>query len=274
MQEYTGLQFITPTEEDLAQLYNNSYNCGDLLENQYLVAVNEQGEEIDYFCKTNNKLRRVYYPELRNDFTGVLKPRNIQQYCAFDLLKNNDVPLKLLTGKFGSGKTLMCIVAALEQIQKHKAECIIFVRNNVQVKDTDQLGALPGGEIEKMLPYIMPFADHVGGIDGVEQLMAAHKLEVIPLGYMRGRSLRNSIVYVTEAENLTRQHIQLLMGRIDSGSQLWLDGDIKQRDKATFEKSAGLELLVERLKGNPLFGYVKLEKSERGPVAALADLLD
>lgn len=64
------------------------------------------------------------------------------------------------------------------------------------------------------------------------------------------------------------------MGRVDEGSQLWMDGDIRQRDKATFEKSAGLETMVERLAGNELFGYVHLWKSERSAVSALADLLD
>ena len=100
------------------------------------------------------------------------------------------------------------------------------------------------------------------------------KLEVIPLAFLRGRSIRNSIIYSMESENLTKEHIQLIMGRVDQGSQLWMDGDFKQRDKVAFEKSQGLELMVERLKGNPLFGYVHLIKSERSKVAALADLLD
>jgi len=66
----------------------------------------------------------------------------------------------------------------------------------------------------------------------------------------------------------------LIMGRVDSGSELWLDGDIKQRDKTSFEKSKGLETMVERLSGNKLFGYVHLIKSERSEIAQLADLLD
>lgn len=272
--DYTGIKIIQPSDMELAKIYENKYDYSDLLENQYLVVVGANCEPVDYFQRSGAQLRRVRFPELSNNFTGSLKPRNLQQYCAFDLLKNENIPLKLLTGRFGSGKTLACIVAALEQIQQHKAEKIIYVRNNVQVKDTDPLGALPGDEFSKILPYLMPFADHVGGVDGVEQLINAGQLEVISLGYMRGRSLRNSIVYVTEAENLTRQHIQLLMGRIDSGSQLWFDGDLKQRDRSVFEKSAGLELLIERIAGDPLFGYVRLEKSERGPVAALADRLD
>ena len=191
-----------------------------------------------------------------------------------DLLKNNNIPVKLLTGCFGSGKSMLCIDAALEQIQKGNFEKIIFIRNNVQVKDTDQLGALPGSEDQKMLPYVMPMCDHCGGIEGVRTLMEQGKLEVIPLGFLRGRSICNSILYSMESENLTKEHIQLLIGRVDKGTHLWLDGDIKQRDRIAFEISKGLEIMVERLSGNHLFGYINLIKSERSEVAALADLLD
>ena len=206
--------------------------------------------------------------------TGEIKPRNPQQLCAMDMLLNKDIPVKLITGKFGSGKSLLCITAALQAVQRGEFDKIIFVRNNVQVKDTDALGALPGSVMEKTLPYVMPFADHCGGVEGVQMLIEQGKLEVIPLGFLRGRSIRNAILYSMESENLTKEHIQLIMGRIDEGSQLWMDGDLKQRDRQIFEKSAGLELMVERLKGNPLFGYVHLIKSERSKVAQLCDLMD
>lgn len=128
--------------------------------------------------------------------------------------------------------------------------------------------------IEKVIDWAMPFADHVGGVDGLKTLIDNGTFEVVPLNMLRGRSFRNSIIYSTEAENLTKEHIQLLMGRVDENSQLWIEGDTKQRDKDVFEKSHGLELMIERLKGIPEFGYVRLEKSERGKVAALADKLD
>ena len=64
------------------------------------------------------------------------------------------------------------------------------------------------------------------------------------------------------------------MGRVDEGSHLWMDADLKQRDRAVFEKSAGIEKMIERLSGEPLFGYVHLVKSERSPTARLADKLN
>ena len=163
---------------------------------------------------------------------------------------------------------------ALEAIQKNQFEKIVFIRNNVQVKDTDPLGSLPGDSDQKTLPYVMPFADHCGGVEGLKMLIDSGKLEVIPLGFLRGRSIRNSILYSMESENLTKQHIQLIMGRVDEGTQLVMDGDFKQKDRTIFERSQGLETMVERLVGNEYFGYVNLKKSERSKVAQLADLLD
>lgn len=270
---YTGYKILELSDKELTDLYSGNYKAENFKENEYLIV--KDGEEIcDYFCFRCGKLERVKYPVLESLFSGEMKPRNPQQYCAMDLLKNDKIPIKLITGNFGSGKTMMCVVGALEALQKGSFEKIIFVRNNVQVRDTDQLGSLPGDAFEKTLPYLLPFGDHCGGIDGIKQLVEEEKLEVIPLGFLRGRSIRHSIIYSMESENLTKQHIQLIMGRVDEGSQLWMDGDIKQRDRIAFEQSQGLETMVERLAGNKLFGYVHLVKSERSEVARLCDLLD
>ena len=272
--DYTGYKQIHLTDDELTQFYSTAILPYEFLENEYLILVDENGNAVDYYISKNNELKKIKFPIIGNDFTGQMKPRNPQQYCALDMLKRDDIPIKLLTGTFGSGKSMACITAALEAIQKGKFERIIFVRNNVQVKDTDNLGALPGTADDKMSPYLAPFADHCGGMDGVRMLVEDGKLEVIPLGFLRGRSIKNSILYSMESENLTKEHIQLIMGRVDSGSQLWMDGDLRQRDRASFEKSQGLECMIERLKNNSLFGYVHMPKSERSEVARLADLLD
>ena len=272
--DYTGYKQIHLTDDELAQFYSTSVLPYNFIENEYLILVDENGDAVDYYISKNNELKKIKFPIIGNDFTGQMKPRNPQQYCALDMLKRDDIPIKLLTGTFGSGKSMACITAALEAVQKGKFERIIFVRNNVQVKDTDNLGALPGTADDKMSPYLAPFADHCGGMDGVRMLVEDGKLEVIPLGFLRGRSIKNSILYSMESENLTKEHIQLIMGRVDSGSQLWMDGDLRQRDRASFEKSQGLECMIERLKNNSLFGYVHMPKSERSEVARLADLLD
>lgn len=272
--DYTGYKIQQFNDDQLSQFYQGALQMPDLLKNEYLIITDVNNNVIDYGQRIDNKIVKLPYPTLGSDFTGYMKPRNSQQYCAMNLLQNRSIPLKLITGNFGSGKTMMSVIAALEFVQKGIFDKIIFVRNNVQVKDTDPLGALPGSEHQKLLPYLMPFADHCGGVEGLQLWIEQGQLEVIPLAFLRGRSIRNSIIYSMESENLTKEHIQLIMGRVDQGSELWLDGDVKQRDKSSFEKSKGLETMVERLAGNKLFGYVHLIKSERSEIAQLADLLD
>lgn len=272
--EYTGYRYVD--EGDLSDFYSGTLIKKEpLKENEFIICRDAVGTPVDYYCyKKNGESKKLLYPELGNSNTGIMKPRNPQQYCAMNLLKDRDIPVKLVTGKFGTGKSMMCIVGALEEVQKGNFDKITFIRNNIQVKDTEKLGALPGDQYEKVLPFLMPFADHCGGIDGVKDLLDRGQLEVIPLAYLRGRSIRNSIIYSMESENLTKEHIQLIMGRVDEGSELWMDGDIKQRDGFVFENSRGLETMIERLAGNKRFGYVHLIKSERSEIAAMADLLD
>ena len=219
------------------------------------------------------ELERQIDPEEKPalEITDIYTVGETEMVC---ILVDNPEHLYLTNDYIVTHNTMANIVAALEAVQKGEFEKIIFIRNNVQVKDTDNLGALPGDPYDKLLPYVMPFADHCGGEEGLRRLIEEDKLEVIALAFLRGRSIRNAILYSMESENLTKEQIQLIMGRVDKGSQLWMDGDIKQRDKAVFEKSQGLETMVERLAGHKKFGYVNLVKSERSEVAAMADLLD
>ena len=223
--DYTGYKQIHLTDDELTQFYSTAILPYEFLENEYLILMDENDNAVDYYIKKNGEFKKVKFPIIGNDFTGQMKPRNPQQYCALDMLKRDDIPIKLLTGTFGSGKSMACITAALEAVQKGKFERIIFVRNNVQVKDTDNLGALPGTADDKMSPYLAPFADHCGGMDGVRMLVEGGKLEVIPLGFLRGRSIKNSILYSMESENLTKEHIQLIIARAAEGSEVWFDAD-------------------------------------------------
>jgi len=206
-------------------------------------------------------------------YSGKIKPRNVQQELAFDLFQNKNTTCKVVFGKHGAGKDLIMSSHALYLIQKGVYDKIVFVRNNYGVKNSKEIGFLPGSADEKLLPYAMPLADHVGGIDGLKMLITQGKIELQHLGFIRGRDIKNSIVYRTEAENMTKEHIQLLIGRLAEGSALWLNGDFKQVDDKIFERNSGLKQVINSLKGNELFGCVELNTTERSKTAELADLL-
>lgn len=272
---YLGYKDIELNDTELSEFYSNKFSPQDfeLLENQYLLVRDSTGEVIDKYVAKKDQLKKFYAVPIANPLNEVLKPRNVQQECLWDMLKS-ECGIKLVTGRFGSGKSLAMINSAIEAVVKGKYRKLVYVRNNIEVKNTVALGSLPGTEMEKLMPFVAPLADHIGGMEGVQKLIQEEQLEVVHLGFLRGRDIRNSIIFSTEVENLTKEHLQLLIGRVGENSSLWLDGDLKQRDRAVFEDSRGIECLVDKLKGHPEFGYVHLVKSERSNISAMADLLD
>ena len=276
MTEYTGFKDIVLTNpNDINALYdpktNETFGC---LENEYLIARDEKEEVIDLFKCKEGRLAQVPYKAIESKFAGKIKPRNIQQKLGIDMLYDTDITIKILTGKFGTGKDLLMSSAAIDLIEKGYFDKLVYVRNNIEVKNSKPIGHLPGSSNEKLLPFAMCLADHVGGVDGLSYMIEKGIVEVVHLGFIRGRDIKNSIILCSEAENLTKEHIQLLIGRVGEGSSLWINGDFKQTDLAIFERNNGLMIAIDRLKGHPRFGYVKLIKTERSETAAMADLLD
>lgn len=273
---YQGFIDVVPeSDEEHARIYErpqeNIYNCPT---NGYVIVHNKDSSVVDKLKWTGTEYKSLSYKQLSNDYSGKIKPRNVHQELAFDMLQDKRSTVKALLGPFGAGKGYLMIATALQLIRNGQFDRIVFVRNNIEVKDSKPIGYLPGTGDEKLLPFAMPFADHVGGVDGIEYLRRSGQLEITHLGWLRGRDIKRSILYVTEAGNLTKEHVQLLLGRVGEGSNLWLDGDLKQVDMAVFESNSGMSTAINRLTGNPLFGYVHLQKTERSETAALADLLD
>lgn len=272
---YKGYKEVILTEQELADFYQNSSNQWDLLLNEYLLIKNSKGEIIDKKKWTeDSNFKNINYKTIDNIYTGKIKPKNIQQELAFDLLQNKNITIKSIFGKFGSGKDLLMSAHALNFIQKGIYDKVIFVRNNYGVKNSKEVGFLPGDINSKLFPYAMPLADHVGGIDGLKLLIDQGKVELQHLGFIRGRDIKNSIIYCSEAENLTKEHIQLLISRLAEGSTLWLNGDFKQIDDVIFERNNGLKQTINSLKGEKLFGCVEFSITERSESARLAELLD
>lgn len=166
--------------------------------------------------------------------------------------------------------TMLLVSSAISLLKNGYYDKIIWIRNNIDVKDTKDMGALPGEAIEKLLPYLGPFVDHVGE-DEVKCMINNGSLLVEPLQFLRGRNFERAIIMCSEAENLTREHIQLIIARAASESILMFDADTRQRDRSIFDTSKGIERMIESLVGEHLFGYVHLTKSERSETAALAD---
>lgn len=203
-----------------------------------------------------------------------VKAKNSEQAFALDLLMDESVTVKVITGSWGTGKTFLSCCAAYQMMQAGKFDKIVWIRNNIEVKDTNSIGALPGTYFDKMSVWALPLADHLGGRSELEKEIQFGRVEVEHLGFLRGRDIKHAVIFCSEAEHLTREHVQLLLGRVAEGSILIIEGDTRQIDKKAFEKDNGIAAAIDCLKGNRLFGYVHLKESVRSETAKLADLLD
>ena len=275
MDEYLGFKEVTLSDEKLSLIYQKTpgYNMG-CLRNEYLVVYNTNGDIIDHLRWDGTQFVQVPFKQINSRFGGKVKPRNAQQRLAIDMLYNPEITINMLGGKFGTGKTFIMAATAMDLLERGKFERLVYVRNNIEVKDSRPIGYLPGTANEKLMPFAMPLADHIGGVEALEMMINQGKIEIVHFGQIRGRDLKNSIIMCSEVENMTKEHIQLLIGRVGEGSVLWLDGDVKQVDLEVFRVNSGMQIALERLKNHPRFGYVKFIKTERSETAAMADLLD
>ena len=273
--EYKGYKEVTLSDSEMSDFYlhqnSNPFGC---IRNEYLIVRKSDGEVVDYRRWDGAEYVALSYKQVNSHFLGKIKPRNPQQTLAFDMLQNKEMTIKVISGRLGSGKDYVMLGNALKLVEDGKYDKLIYIRNAIGVKDANDIGFIPGDKNLKLRPYAMVLADHLGGETGLDLQIMSGNIEVEHLGYIRGRDLKNSIIYCSEAENLTKEHVQLLIGRVGEGSSLWMNGDFKQTDSYIFRNNNGLLSTVKKLAGHEKFGYIRFEKTERSETAAMADLLD
>lgn len=260
-EDYKGYKDITLSDQEMSDFYlhqdSNLFGC---IRNEYLIVRKSDGEVVDYRRWNGSEYVALSYKQVNSHFLGKIKPRNPQQTLAFDMLQNKDMTIKVISGRFGSGKDYVMLANALKLVEDGKYDKLIYIRNAIGVKDANDIGFIPGDKSFKLRPYAMVLADHLGGETGLDLQIMSGNIEVEHLGYIRGRDLKNSIIYCSEAENLTKEHVQLLIGRVGEGSSLWMNGDFKQTDSYIFRNNNGLLSTVKKLAGHEKFGYIRFEK--------------
>ena len=272
-EEWAGWGKYYPTEEEMALLYSdpkiNTLKCKT---NEY-AKIYEGSKLKDILFWDGTEYRPLIYEEFKNTFLNqTIKPLNIEQKMAFDLLQNRDIPVKLFTGVPGSGKDYLMFLHAWDLVQSGKKDKIIFVRNLVPFKDAPEIGFLEGSLQKKIEWGLGPIASILGE-EGLKMAQEAGQIEAVNLGFIRGMSWDNVILYVSEGQNITGGGYKLLLSRCGYNSELWINGDTLETDGKKFESNNGIERLLNSLSGNKLFGTVKLLQTERSATADLARLI-
>lgn len=195
-------------------------------------------------------------------FTQKRKPKNPikfnlqlneEQKQAKALIIEN--PVVVLKGMAGSGKTLVAVQAALDMLFSREVEKIIITRPTVAKED---LGFLPGDLKEKMDPWLAPIYHNLYmlyGKDKVDKELEYGNIEIVPFAFMRGRTFVNAFVIVDEAQNVTHDQMETVLGRLGKGSKMVICGDLAQID-LKIKKDTGFSFLTrieEQVKGFKVF---------------------
>lgn len=283
---YTGMQVHENFDQNIIKrFYESPYNVPleevpqiePPLSNEYFILKNHSTSVLAHF---NASLRALEKVVKKSAFA--IEPRNAEQAFALDALMRSEVQVVTLTGKAGTGKTLLALAAALQQRQNYSQ--IYLARPVVPLSNRD-IGYLPGDVQSKLDPYMQPLYDNLAVIKNrfgaessertrINEMLQNEKLVITPLAYIRGRSLDKIFFIVDEAQNLTPHEIKTIITRAGEGTKMVFAGDIYQIDSPYLDsQSNGLTYLVDRMKGQELFAHVNLVKGERSALAELASNL-
>lgn len=195
-----------------------------------------------------------------------------EQRIALDLLLDQQVGIVSLGGRAGTGKSALALCAGLEAVLEHHLFEKVIVFRPLFAVGGQELGYLPGSETEKMNPWGQAVFDTLSSVTNkyvIDEVVAQGLIEVLPLTHIRGRSLHNAFVIVDEAQSLERNVLLTVLSRIGMNARVVLTHDVAQRDNLRVGRHDGIAAVVEKLKGNPLFGHVTLTRSERSSIAEL-----
>lgn len=280
-QLYIGMRTDDNIDPELIQqLYAPPYEfpveklpfAEELHPNEFLILRGDRKSALAVFDAAEGAVKHVD----KSDAFGIT-PRNAEQTFALNALIDDRIQLVTLTGKAGTGKTLIALAGALKRLQAFRQ--ILMARPIVALSNKD-IGFLPGDIQSKLDPYMKPLYDNLGVIEHsqgenkrnrVSKLLEEKKLVIEPLSYIRGRSLVKTCFIIDEAQNLTPHEIKTIITRAGEKTKIIFTGDIFQIDHPYLDShSNGLSYLIEKMKGQKLYAHVNLQKGERSALADLA----
>ena len=284
-QIYTGNRLVEDVSSEQIDLIYKSHGVDiedldaviDPQANENFILRNGQKSVLAVFDPFDEKIVQINKP-----IAYGITPRNAEQSFALNMLMDNRIQLVTLSGKSGTGKTLLALAAALERQTDFRQ---IFLARPIVPLSNKDLGFLPGDIQSKLDPYMQPLFDNLAVIRHqfkhndkrtakINEMLEQDKLLITPLAYIRGRSLQKAFFIVDEAQNLTPHEVKTVITRAGEGTKVVFTGDIHQIDHPYLDKrSNGLTYLISRMKGQDVFAHITLEKGERSELAELASNL-
>ncbi len=304
---YTGFKEVEVHNEDIINkmfsdgkvgqdlLFDIGIRKEDLLPNSFFILkMNKSKSCLGKIKKLPSGETELVTLSSKDMTTWGLRPLNVQQKLALELLLDEKINLVTLIGVAGAGKTLLSLACGLHKVIEEKVYRRLLVSRPVIPMGRD-IGYLPGSKEEKLSSWMGAIYDNLDYLlekssriychdkedremktqETIDYFFQAGYIEIEALTYLRGRSLPNQFFIIDDAQNLTPHEIKTVISRAGENTKIILTGDPFQIDNPYLDASSnGLTYLVDRFKGQEIFGHLIFDRSERSKLAALsAELL-
>ena len=263
---YLGTRTLQMTNEQIVRVYEG-FNDFSFITNEYLIMQDEEGKTKDRLRWTGKEFVKISYKNIKE-----LRAKSDKQMCLFDLLSNPNIPIKIIAGVPGSGKTRIAVSYGLYFINNHTYSNIFVVRHNVGVGEKN--GYLKGDKYEKIRGWLGFLEDNLVDTQyTIDELYDRGMLKFDGVEFMKGRDLKDSFILVDECEDLTEEEFKMLGERPSGESQICFIGDYEQTTQEKYKKSSGLIRAIDKLAGNPKVGIIvfddKYNDNVRGEVSKI-----
>lgn len=276
--EYTGYKDVTLSDEEMSDFYcnqdNNKFGC---LLNEYLIIRKSDGDIVDTIKWDGERFKKVCPKTIKSTMFGdKIHPKDVYQSLAIDSILSNT--LTAISGKAGSGKSLISLVTIMNLIETGEYDRVIIMFNPTKARGASDMGFYTGDAVEKAMQNSIGsmLTTKFGDRFAVDLLLQQDKIRLVSMADIRGMEVRDrEICYIPECQNTSVDLLKLCLSRASSGCKIIVEGDYEsQVDSYLFYGgSNGLKRAIHALKGESEFGYVNLPNVWRSKIATLVDKL-
>ena len=278
LDEYTGYKDVTLSDEEMSYFYlHSNENIFECLMNEYLIIRKSDGEVVDTLRWNGTEFKKVCNKTVKSTMFGdKIKPKDVYQSCVIDSIYNNT--MTAISGKAGSGKSLLSLVTIMNLIETGKYDRVVIMYNPTKARGAVDMGYYSGSAIEKGMQNSIGsiLTTKFGDRFAVDMLIQQDKIRLVSMADVRGMEVRdNEILYISEVQNTSIELLKLCLSRASSECKIIIEGDYdSQVDSYLFDgTSNGMKRAIEVLKGKEEFGYVHLPNIWRSKIAMLVDEL-
>jgi len=272
---YQGIREVWLTDSEKKILLDSEINLLDLSPNEYVIINNNVNDKQLLYTWNGVYFEEVETRAISNKYEYEIFPLDLYQKALMHMLQNDNVKIKVTDSVYGSGKSYLMIHWALQQLEKgDKYNKLLFIKSDSPPKGRKEFPAIPGGVLDKVAPLLGVICDTTSEDSITDILTRNNMLEILPIQFARGRSLKNTIVFINECQNFTPSEMELLLSRIGENTVVLIDGSTMQIDNKYCSHKNGLTSVSNNFRDKSIASQVNMIEDFRSDISKMVSAMD